>query len=103
LGAVVAIAVATLSPNVNVLARISGQNNCQTGISCHGHSNFGWTFWLSFPQGFFATFWAVLLGFPVLAVLRLRGETSARAFVPPPADSAISPSRFVSSFTLVVT
>ena len=52
LGAVVAIAVATLSPNVNVLARISGQNNCQISTSRHGHSNFGWTFWLSFPQGF---------------------------------------------------
>ena len=44
------------------------------------------------PPGFFATFWGILFGFPVLG---LRGDLSARAFVPPPpAGSVISPSRF---------
>ena len=99
-GAVVAIAVATLSPNVNVLARISGQNNCQTGISCHGHSNFGWTFWLSFPQGFFATFWGGLAWLSCFGCLALARRNIRAAFVPPPAGSAISPSQFLFFFYL---
>ena len=37
------------------------------------------------PPGFFATFWEVLFGFPVLG---LRANSSPRAFLPPPTRSA---------------
>jgi hypothetical protein len=78
LGAIAVVAVATLSPDAEVPGRESGQNNAQTGISRHGHSIFGWTFRLSVPHGFFATFSGVLFDFPVV---RLSDGSSLRAFL----------------------